>query len=80
MAVLQDEILALSARLTEVESRSGSPSQRHTSRSVALHREATDLRRDISEARFPIERLHRRFPEVAPAAQLTRGRLALIHR
>ena len=35
---------------------------------------------DIGKARFLIEGLHRRFPEVAPTVELTGGRLALMHR
>jgi hypothetical protein len=79
VATLQDEIRDLSARLAKVGARSGPPGQRHTNRSLALHREATDLRRDISKAQFLIERLERRFPpttagttDLTPRLQITR--------
>ena len=68
VAILQDEIRDMSARLAKVEARSGPPGQRHTNRSLALHREATDLRRDISKAHFLIERLERRFPPTTAGA------------
>ena len=49
-------------------------------RNLAIRVAMTDLRRDIGKARFLIEGLHRRFPEVAPTAELTGGRLGVGNR
>ena len=61
-AALQGQLRELSARLAKVEALIVPSGRRQTNRSLALRREASDVRRDISEAQFLIGRLRQLFP------------------
>ncbi len=56
---LMEQVWALSARLVKVERQI---EQKPHHRSSDARREADGLRRDIGEAQFLLQKLHRRFP------------------
>jgi hypothetical protein len=58
---LQQQVQEMSARLGYEERRLGSVPPRCN---PVMRRHAEDLWRDISKAKFLIERLHRRFPDI----------------
>lgn len=63
-AALEDQIVEMSQRLNLVRAGIG---PQHTSRNLALRREATELFRDIGQARFLVDRLRRRYLAAAEA-------------
>ena len=77
VSALQNEIGSMAGRLAKLERQVGTD---RTKRNLAIRVAMADLRRDIGKARFLIEGLHRRFPEVAPTAELTGGRLGVGNR
>ncbi|GAT02527.1 uncharacterized protein RMCFA_2639 [Mycolicibacterium fortuitum subsp. acetamidolyticum] len=62
IAALRAQIADMTPKLARVEREATCG---HTSRDRALRREATLLRRDVSQAQFLIARLHHRFPQAA---------------
>ncbi|MEM6110277.1 hypothetical protein AAHS21_29245 [Mycobacterium sp. 050272] len=68
---LHEHLAVMVPRLAQAQ-REGAAGQ--TSRARAMRRQAATLHRDITHARFLIERLHRRFPNItteptAPAGE-----------
>ncbi len=63
-AALEDQIVEMSQRLELLRASIGSY---NSSRNLALRREATELFRDITKARFLIDRLHQRYLDAAEA-------------
>lgn len=77
VSALQDEIGLMAGRLAKLERQIGSERKKRNS---AIRVAMAELRRDIGQARFLIERLHRRFPEVAPSAELMGRRSGVVDR
>ncbi|MGV9803878.1 hypothetical protein ACWDTP_38135 [Mycobacterium sp. NPDC003449] len=57
---LRAQIRDMTPRLARAEQEGAG----HTTRARAMRREAAELRRDVGQARFLIDRLHRRFPDI----------------
>jgi hypothetical protein len=60
-SALRDHIGTMACRLAKVEDHPGAG---QTHRGLTMRREASDLRRDIVKARFLIDQLHRRYPDL----------------
>jgi hypothetical protein len=62
VCALRDQVRELSTRLAKAERPDG---LLNTSRARVMRKLAADLRRDLGQAQFLIDRLHRRYPALA---------------
>jgi hypothetical protein len=67
-SALREHIGAMTSRLAKVE---GHPGAGQTHRGLTMRRQASELRRDIGKARFLIDQLHRRYPDLQRSKGLT---------
>lgn len=64
---LCDQIRAMGVTLAKLESVPRS----EPGRALVVHRQAAEIRRDMSKARFLVEQMQRRFPEITDSISCT---------